>query len=54
MFGRATFRLGIGPHSSWLCFPGMTASPAKNKQVIGAPFQMFFSTIFLFFDVPQY
>jgi len=38
----------------WLCFPGMTSSLAKSKQIIGAHFQMLFSTIFLFFDVPQY
>jgi len=32
----------------------MTSSLAKCKQIIGAHFQTFFSTIFLFFDVPQY
>jgi len=32
----------------------MTSSLAKTKQIIGAHFQTFFSTIFLFFDVPQY
>jgi len=25
MFGRATIRLGIGPHSSWLCFTEINA-----------------------------
>jgi len=38
----------------WLCFPGMTSSLAKSKQIIGAHFQTLFSTILLFFDVPQY
>ena len=38
----------------WLCFPGMTSSLVKSKQIIGAYFQTIFSTIFLFFDVPQY
>jgi len=38
----------------WLCFPGMTSTLAKSKQIIGAHFQTFFSTILLFFDVPQY
>ena len=37
-----------------LCFPGMTSSLAKSKQIIGAHFQTLFSTIFLFFDVPEY
>jgi len=37
-----------------LYFPGMTSSLVKSKQVIGVHFQMFFSTIFLFSDVPQY
>jgi len=32
----------------------MTSSLAKSKQIIGAHFQTLFSTIFLFFDVPQY
>jgi len=32
----------------------MTSSLAKSKQIIGAHFQMLFSTVFLFFDVPQY
>jgi len=36
------------------CFPGMTSSLAKSKQIIGAQFQTFFSTIFLCFYVPQY
>jgi len=27
---------------------------AKSKQIIGAYFQMLFSTVFLVFDVPQY
>jgi len=35
-------------------FPGMMSSLAKSKQIICAHFQTFFSTIFLFFDVPQY
>jgi len=38
----------------WLCFPGMTSSLAKSKQIIGAHFQTLFSTIFLVFDVPQH
>jgi len=38
----------------WLCFPGMMASLAKSKQIIGAHFQTCFCTIFLFFDIPQY
>jgi len=37
-----------------LCFPGMTLSLAKSKQIIDAHFQTLFSTIFSFFDVPQY
>jgi len=32
----------------------MTSSLAKSKQIIGAQFQMLFSTVFLLFDVPQY
>jgi len=32
----------------------MTSSLAKSRQIIGAQFQMLFSTIFLLFDVPQY
>jgi len=32
----------------------MTSSLAKSKQVVGAHFHMLFSTIFLWFDVPQY
>jgi len=33
----------------------MTSSLAKSKQIIGAHFQMLFSTIFnIFFDVRQY
>jgi len=32
----------------------MTSSLVKSKQIIGAHFQTLFSTIFLFFDVPQY
>jgi len=32
----------------------MTSSLAKSKQIIGVHFQTLFSTIFLFFDVPQY
>jgi len=32
----------------------MTSSLAKSKQIIDAHFQMLFSTIFLFFGVPQY
>jgi len=32
----------------------MMSSLVKSKQIIGVLFQMFFSTIFLFFDVPQY
>jgi len=32
----------------------MTSSLAKSKQIIGVHFQMLFSTIFLFFDVPRY
>jgi len=32
----------------------MTSSLAKSKQIIDAHFQTLFSTIFLFFDVPQY
>ena len=38
----------------WLCFPGMTSSLARSKQIIGAHFQTLFSTIFLVFDVPRY
>jgi len=38
----------------WLCFPGMTSSLAKSKQIIGAQFQTLFSTVFLLFDVPEY
>ena len=37
-----------------VCFPGMTSSLAKSKQIIGAHFQTLFCTIFLVFDVPQY
>jgi len=33
---------------------GLTSSLAKSKQIIGAHFQTIFSTIFLFFVVPQY
>jgi len=33
---------------------GKTSSLAKSKQIICAHFQMLFSTIFLFFDVPHY
>ena len=36
------------------CFPGMTASLAKSKQIIGAHFQTLFFYNFLIFDVPQY
>jgi len=32
----------------------MTSSLVKSKQIICAQFQTHFSTIFLFFDVPQY
>jgi len=32
----------------------MTSSLAKSKQIIGAQFQTLFSTVFLFFDVPEY
>jgi len=32
----------------------MTSSLAKSKQIIDRSFKRFFSTIFLFFDVPQY
>jgi len=32
----------------------MTTSLAKSKQIIGVHFQMLFSTIFSFFDVPQH
>jgi len=32
----------------------MTSSLAKSKQVIGAQFQTFFSTVFLLFNVPEY
>jgi len=32
----------------------MTLSLAKSKQIIGAQFQMLFSTVLLLFDVPQY
>ena len=31
----------------WLCFPGMTPSLAKSKQIIGEHFYMLFSAIFL-------
>jgi len=37
-----------------VCFPGMTSSLAKSKEIIGAHVQTLFSTIFLFLDVPQY
>jgi len=37
-----------------LCFPGMTSSLAKSKQVIGAQFRTLFSTVFLLFRVPEY
>jgi len=32
----------------------MTSLLAKSKQIIGAQFQMLFSTVFLLFNVPQY
>jgi len=32
----------------WFCFPGMTSSLAKSKQVIDEHFQTLFSTIVLF------
>jgi len=32
----------------------MTSSLAKSKEIISAHFQTLFSTIFLFFDVPEY
>jgi len=38
----------------WLCFPGMTSSLAKSKQIIGAHLQTFFFYNILIFDVPQY
>jgi len=41
-------------YAVWLCFPGMMSFLPKSKQIIGAHFHMLFSTIFLFFDVPQY
>ena len=40
------------PQAVWLCFPGMTSSLAKSKQIIGAHFQMIFFYNFLIFDVP--
>jgi len=56
MFGRATIRLGIGPHSSWLCFPGMMSSLAKSKQIISAQFQTFFLqySFFMFVNIQIY
>jgi len=41
-------------YAVWLCFPGMTSSLAKSKQIIGAQFQTLFSRVFLLFDVPEY
>jgi len=32
----------------------MTSSLARSKQIIGVQFQTLFSTMFLFFNVPQY
>jgi len=32
----------------------MTSSLANSKQIVGAHFQTLFSTVLLFFDVPQY
>ena len=37
-----------------VCFPGMTSLLPKVNRSSGAHFQTFFSTIFLFFDLPQY
>jgi len=36
-----------------LCFPGMTSSLAKSKQIIGAHFQTLFLQ-YSYFYVPQY
>jgi len=33
----------------WLCFPGMTSSLVRSKQIISVHFQTLFSTVFLFF-----
>ena len=33
MFGRATIRLGIGPHSSFTCFTVITIAPEKTAKV---------------------
>jgi len=38
----------------WSCFPGMTSSLARSKQIIGAHFQTLFFYNFLVFDVPRY
>jgi len=37
-----------------MCFPGMTSSLAKSKQIISAQFHTLFSTVFLLFNVPEY
>jgi len=54
MFGRATITLGIGPHSSWLSFPGMTSSLAKSKVVNKSSvhtFKRFFNNILMFLSI---
>jgi len=37
-----------------VCFPGMTLSLAKSKQIIGCELSDAFFKNFLIFDVPQY
>jgi len=42
MFGRATIRLGIGPHSSCVCFVGTVAS--YISRIISADFHFYRAT----------
>ena len=52
-----TTTIGLSQHSTGclvVCFPGMTSSLAKVNKSSDAHFQMLFSKIVLFFDVPQY
>jgi len=34
MFGRATIRLGIGPHSSYLLYPCMAVTAVSSRKVV--------------------
>jgi len=54
VFARSVVNIQHSTGCVWLCFPGMTSSLAKGKQIIGAQFPTLFSTIFLLFDVLQY